>query len=59
MTPEERKDLHWLKDMREAIRKIEEHAKFAEGQTAIDADEQFRDWVLFHMEHRRVRVACN
>jgi uncharacterized protein with HEPN domain len=50
VTPEERKELHWLRDMRAAIGKIEEHPKFAEGQTAFDADEHFRIWVLFHLE---------
>ncbi len=50
MTPEERKELHWLKDLHEAIRKIEEHPRFAEGRVAFEADEHFRVWVLFHME---------
>ena len=50
MTPDERKELHWLKDMREAIRKIEEHPKFAEGQKAFEVDEHYRVWVLFHVE---------
>jgi uncharacterized protein with HEPN domain len=50
VTPEERKELHWLKDMREAIRKIKEHPKFVEGQKAFEADEHFRVWVLYHIE---------
>ncbi len=50
MTPEERKELHWLNDMREAIRKIEEHPRFDEGQEAFETDEYYRVWVLFHIE---------
>jgi uncharacterized protein with HEPN domain len=50
VTPEERKELHWLSDMREAIGKIEKHPKFVEGQKAFEADEYFRVWVLFHIE---------
>lgn len=50
MTPEERKELHWLVDMLAAIKKIQTHPKFAEGKTAFEADEFFRVWVLFHME---------
>ena len=50
MTSPDRKERFWLHDMRQAIRKIEEHPRFAEGETAFDEDEHFRVWVLYHME---------
>lgn len=50
MTPEERKEMHWLRDMHAAIEKIQHHPKFADGKEAFDNDEFFRVWVLFHME---------
>ena len=50
MTPLERKERLWLRDMRQAIQKIEEHPQFCNGEEAFDKDEHFRVWVLYHME---------
>lgn len=50
MTPSERKEKLWLRDMLEAIEKIQSHPKFVEGASAFESDEHFRVWVLYHME---------
>lgn len=50
MTPEERKELHWLQDMQQAIQKIQEHPRFADGKDAFEQDEYYRVWVLYHIE---------
>jgi uncharacterized protein with HEPN domain len=47
---DDRKEVHWLKDMREAVEKIQTHPRFADGKHAFDMDEYYRVWVLFHME---------
>ena len=36
--------------MRQAIQKIYEHPRFAEGSKAFHEDEYFRVWVLYHVE---------
>lgn len=50
MTPAERKEIFWLRDMRQAIQKIQEHPKFTQGESAFDEDEHFRVWVLYYIE---------
>lgn len=45
-----RKELHWLEDMLEAIEKIETHERHKDGKDALDQDEHFRVWVLYHLE---------
>ena len=50
MTGSERKELHWLDDLKEAIEKIESHPKFGEGLQGLETDEYFRVWVFYHIE---------
>lgn len=50
MTSEIRKEWHWLKDLLDAIEKIESHPQFMNGKSAFDADEHYRIWVFYHME---------
>jgi len=49
-TPDERKELHWLEDINEAIEKIQSHEQLANGRQALDNDERYRVWVFYHME---------
>lgn len=49
-TPSERKEIHWLEDIREAIEKIQGHDKFQEGKEALEEDEYYRVWVFYHIE---------
>ena len=46
----ERKELHWLLDMREAIEKIEKHPQYARGRQAFEQDEFFQVWIFYYME---------
>lgn len=50
MTSEIRKEWHWLKDLLDAIEKIESHPQFINGKSAFDTDEHYRVWVFYHME---------
>ncbi len=49
-TPGERKELHWLEDINEAIEKIQTHEQYANGKEALEQDERYRVWVFYHME---------
>ncbi len=46
----DRKELHWLLDMREAIDKIENHPQYAKGRQAFEQDEFFQVWIFYYME---------
>jgi uncharacterized protein with HEPN domain len=45
-----RKELHWLRDLNEAIDKILSHPQFKDGKDAFEKDEYYRVWILYHME---------
>lgn len=47
---DDRKELYRLRDMLEAIEKIQTHPQFDKGRESFDADEHYRVWVLYHME---------
>jgi len=47
---ENRRELHWLEDIGEAIEKIQTHEQYAKGKDAFDQDERYRVWVFYHME---------
>jgi len=49
MSSSNRKELHWLEDLKEAIEKIESHPKYEEGLQALENDEYFRVW--FFLPH--------
>jgi uncharacterized protein with HEPN domain len=44
------KESSWLKDILNAIGKIERHPRYAEGRLGYDADEYFRDVVQLNIE---------
>jgi uncharacterized protein with HEPN domain len=49
-SPGDRKELHWLEDINEAIAKIENHDQRQRGKEALETDEHYRVWVFYHIE---------
>ncbi len=47
---DERRELHWLEDINEAIEKIQTHDEYNKGRGAFDTDEKYRVWVFYHLE---------
>lgn len=43
-------ELRWLRDLLEAIDKIQNHPKLASGKEALEQDEHFMVWVLYFIE---------
>jgi hypothetical protein len=46
----DRKELHWLEDINEAIEKIQGHEKYSGGREALETDEHYRVWVFYYIE---------
>jgi uncharacterized protein with HEPN domain len=49
-SPDERKELHWLEDINEAIDKIQSHEQHNNCREALESDERYRVWVFYHIE---------
>lgn len=47
---DDRRELHWLEDIEEAIDKIQSHEQYGKGNDAFQQDEHYRVWVFYHME---------